>query len=258
MHWILALDTHAALYLNALAQQSRVLTRLAIFLLDSDFLKGGVITAIIVWLWFKSDARQTATRLQIVMLCAGAAIAVVFSRLAQQALPFRLRPIHDPALNLIPPYGLNPETLAHWSSFPSDNAVLYGALATGLFLISRAGGLLGWAWTLGVILTPRLFLGLHFLSDVYAGLAFGALIMTIAFRLKSCLGRSIGLLLQIEKSRPGFYYAIGLLFIWQIDTAFPECRAGLRMALELFQTTAIASDGTAHPWEASYERADNP
>ena len=85
--------------------------------------------------------------------------------------------MHDPALHLTLPYAVDPDTLAHWSSFPSDHAVLFGALATGLFWISKPAGLLAWFWTFVVVLLPRLFLGLHFLSDIYGGLVFGMLII---------------------------------------------------------------------------------
>jgi undecaprenyl-diphosphatase len=124
--------------------------------------------------------------------------------------------------------------------------VLYGALATGLFWISRPAGLIAWFWTLIVILAPRLFLSLHFLSDIYVGLAFGVLVMMTTIRMKPNLSRFVGLALRTEGARPSLFYAAGLLFIWQMNTAFPDVRAGLRAATKLIQRAPVQSEMSVH------------
>jgi undecaprenyl-diphosphatase len=247
MSFLLDLDRTLALRLNAYAHQNEFFDRVAVYVSDDDFLKGGVFTAIAVWLWFKREPKQSVNRVRLITVCAGAILATLLSRLTQQGLPFRLRPIHDPALHLNLPYGIESTTLAHWSSFPSDHAVLYAALATGLFWISKRAGLLAWAWTLAVISIPRLFLGLHFFSDVLAGLVFGTVIMAMTVRVSAYLDRFARFCLRMEGLRPSLFYATSLLFIWQLNTAFPECRAAMFVALNLVQHGSVKGN-TAEPY----------
>jgi membrane-associated phospholipid phosphatase len=60
------------------------------------------------------------------------------------------------------------------SSFPSDHAVLAGAVAVGLLLVTRR--LLAWIGLLAALLIAfsRLYLGVHYPHDVLAGLLLGA------------------------------------------------------------------------------------
>lgn len=76
------------------------------------------------------------------------------------------------------PYTAHPGilVLAHRSadmSFPSDHAVMAGAVAAGLWLVSRR---LGTAATVAALLMAfaRVYVGAHYPRDVLAGLALGA------------------------------------------------------------------------------------
>ena len=59
--------------------------------------------------------------------------------------------------------------------FPSDHAVMAGAVAAGLYFVSR---LLGWiaAAAAIVIAFARVYIGVHYPQDVLAGLALGAVV----------------------------------------------------------------------------------
>jgi undecaprenyl-diphosphatase len=72
-------------------------------------------------------------------------------------------------------------TLVHHSAdpgFPSDHAVMAGAVAAGLFFVSR---LLGWITTAAAILIAfsRVYIGVHYPQDVLAGLALGAVVVLL-------------------------------------------------------------------------------
>lgn len=235
MSWLLNLDKAIAIGMNAHAHRSEFLDRLAVHISEDNFIKGAIISAIFVWLWFAPEPHRGVYRPKLVTVCAGAALAAALSRLLQHALPFRPRPIYDPALHLTLPYKLDPEGFAHMNSFPSDHAVLFGAIAAGLFWISKPAGLFASFWTLVMILMPRVFLGMHFLTDIVAGLAFGVLIMMLAVRFDPYLGRFTRFLLKLEAVRPSLFYSIGLLSIWQLTTVFNEVRAALRIAIEVLQ-----------------------
>jgi hypothetical protein len=59
--------------------------------------------------------------------------------------------------------------LSGWSSFPSDHACLFFALATGLCLISPVIGGLALLHASLIVSLPRIYLGLHYPTDVLAG-----------------------------------------------------------------------------------------
>jgi undecaprenyl-diphosphatase len=72
-------------------------------------------------------------------------------------------------------------TLVHHSAdpgFPSDHAVMAGAVAAGLYFVSR---LLGWIASAAAILIAfaRVYIGVHYPQDVLAGLALGAVVVLL-------------------------------------------------------------------------------
>lgn len=67
-------------------------------------------------------------------------------------------------------------------AFPSDHATMAGAIAVGLFLVSRR---LGWVATAaaGLIAFARVYIAAHYPQDVIAGLLLGALVVLIGWLL---------------------------------------------------------------------------
>lgn len=65
-------------------------------------------------------------------------------------------------------------------SFPSDHAVMAGATAAGILLVSRRLGLLTAALAV-LIAADRVYVGAHWPLDVVAGLAFGAIVSFVGF-----------------------------------------------------------------------------
>jgi len=125
---------------NALARRSLTFDTL-VFLLGSNFiLKGGVIAALIWWTWFREGQREKDREYLLFGISAGF-LALLAARVLATVLPFRERPLRNPLLHFQLPYGVTETTLLGWSSFPSDHAVLFFTLATGIFFVSRP---LGW------------------------------------------------------------------------------------------------------------------
>jgi undecaprenyl-diphosphatase len=63
----------------------------------------------------------------------------------------------------------------HWGSFPSDHAAYLTALGLGLYSLNRGMGTAALAVGIGACCLARMSVGLHYASDVVAGVAVGAL-----------------------------------------------------------------------------------
>ena len=79
-------------------------------------------------------------------------------------------------------------------SFPSDHAVMAGAVAAGLFLAHRRLGAVAALLAIAMAFT-RVYVGAHFPLDVAAGLVIGAGIAWLSYAiLASRLSRLVGIL----------------------------------------------------------------
>jgi len=110
-----------------------------------------------------------------------------------------------------------------WSSFPSDHAALFFALGLGVWHVSRKGGIALLLYILLFICLPRLYVGIHYPSDILAGaiLAYWAVALLGARKINEIWTKPLFLLL--ERS-PGFFYAMFFLLTFQIATLFWDIR----------------------------------
>src|SRR5689334_23213387 len=140
MPWVL--DRTIVTTINGLAGRWPALDRVALVLAGNHLVKGGAVMALVWWAWFCRGGRRQAIdrRKTVIATLAAAAVALAFSFVVQMLMPFRPRPIHDAALALRVPIGLPSDVMANWSSFPSDHATLFFALAAWLFFVSRRLG----------------------------------------------------------------------------------------------------------------------
>ena len=90
-------------------------------------------------------------------------------------------------------------------SFPSDHAVMAGAVAAGLLLVSRRLGLLAVVAAL-VMAFARVYIAAHYPWDVIAGLGLGAAVVVLGWVL---LGRRLLALTGWLRSRPGVREVFG-------------------------------------------------
>ncbi len=208
--------------LNSFAQKSWTFDSILSFLTQSNLLKGGVVMTIFWWIWFHPGPRQH-NRSIILKTFAGCCLAAFITLFLTSAFCFRTRPIADPELHFVKPFGNFVFDLTKRSSFPSDHATLFFALCTGLWFISRRIGLWMTIYTVLFISFPRLYCGLHYFSDVTAGAAIGALCVCLVQFTKT--GENIGnfLLKQVDE-RPALSYALLFLFTYQVGSIFFDAR----------------------------------
>jgi undecaprenyl-diphosphatase len=147
---------------------------------DLYLFKGLVLVSVLWWLWFQPSERRAWRREMIVATVFSGLVAFFLARLLTYWLPFRVRPLYSTVLHLkFADSGNNGVGLIAWSSLPSDHAMLWMAIATGIFLVSARIGVLALFYTVLFICLPRAYLGLHYPTDLLVGAAMGIVITLI-------------------------------------------------------------------------------
>lgn len=164
------------------------------------------------------------TRRTIVAAFLTSLVAGVISRVIQNFWDTP-RPIHDPALSGL----FQPSFLKlideDFHSFPSDHAAFLLPL---VWHVSRLQPWLGAATTalVGAALLARLYLGMHFPTDVVGGLLVGALTVVATERLCPRLVDRIGALIHAAESRwPVATASLLFLLAYACASMFDEFRA---------------------------------
>jgi undecaprenyl-diphosphatase len=228
MEWIHRIDVAVVEAFNAFVGKSRAFDQLVVLFEANSLLKTGLLVGLLWYCWF-SSAHQTQTRRQVIRILLAAFVAIGISRVAQRGLPERLRPIHDPTLQLQLPYGLDSDSHAEWSSFPSDHAVLMCVVATGLWAIARWYGIVAFIWAVLTVFVVRVYTGLHYPSDILAGGVMGVAIMWLVSKDTRITPRIEDAVLRIEPRRTALFYTVAFLITWQVASLFGECRQIVRV-----------------------------
>ncbi len=228
----LSFDVGVLTYVNQLSQHSWTLDRVVVFLSNSHLLKGGVLIALVWWAWFRHDERRAREHLVATLL--GCVLAVALARGLALTLPFRYRPLHQKGLELVVPHEMKVAVLDGWSAFPSDHAVLFFALATGLLFVSRKAGALALAYTTLFIGLPRVYLGLHYPTDILGGAALGIAVAVLA---GTWLVRTeaVKSLAALSQARPQWFYPAFFLLTYEIADLFTGSRYITGLAQELLK-----------------------
>jgi membrane-associated phospholipid phosphatase len=121
------------------------------------------------------------------------------------------------------PFGADEKLLIGWNSFPSDHAVLYFSLATGIYFVSRRAGILIFCYSFFVILLPRVYLGFHYPTDILAGMFLGVSLACLAQvpNLRTLLTRSP---MRWSDRSPGAFYACFFIATFLTATNFDPLR----------------------------------
>ncbi|GGF28278.1 undecaprenyl-diphosphatase [Aliidongia dinghuensis] len=196
-----------------------------------DTFKGVVMMSLLWFAWFVRPAGgslgatgiddEAARRVRLMLVLAGSVATVVLSRVLQLVFHIHQRPIlANLGLNF-PPF-MDAGSVNHWNSFPSDHSMLFFSLSTGLWMVDRRLGWLGFFWSAVVIDLPRVYLGIHYPSDVFAGAILGVLCMVgfLALPLRELAERA----LAWGNQHRALFYWIAFMVTEQVAHLFDDFR----------------------------------
>ena len=220
-------DHSIIVFCNQFAQRWHTFDSIIVFFSNSDLMKGGVMVAGLWWTWFRPSSNSRLNRSYLLNALLGAVVALFIARILAHALPLRIRPILDPSLHFRVPFGAPDQSnWTIWSSFPSDHAALFFALLTGIWLACRTAGIVLLFYVLIAISFPRIYIGIHYPTDVLAGAALGAgSVLLISWgKIRNLWS---GRVLNWIEHWPAPGYALLFLVTFEIGTLFWDVRTFL-------------------------------
>ena len=225
-------DTAILHFINGFAHRSWTADYLISWLNDDGFQKGGIVMLLFWWAWFLPSENSKANRETLICSAIAAPFALALSRFISIVVPFRVRPLHIPDLHIHLAYTLCPQMLINWNSFPSDHAVLFFTFVAGLFFVSRRIGLIALSYVLLIVCLPRIYLGIHYPTDIIAGAVLGVGVAYLAClpRAKSALARPV---LNWMSAHPGPFYACLFFYTYQVANAFGWARDVIVMVFHI-------------------------
>jgi membrane-associated phospholipid phosphatase len=189
-----------------------------------------VMLAVFCWAWSSAPGTSEghARRQTILSSLIGLYLCVIFA-LVLRTLPIRLGPGENLAIGFhapLLPFDFTPSRES--SSFPSGHATMFFAFATGLWWLSPVFGLIGVAHAVFIDCLPRVYLGVHYPSDIVAGAVLS--IATVSL-VNAALSRHsfTARLVTWSQCYPAAFYSALLLMCVEIATEFGTARGLLQL-----------------------------
>ena len=216
-----AIDEPILHFINHFVHRSLVFDELVVLVSGNNFLKGAVVFAVTWYLWFRngdSDRGEGNTREALLVGVSASFVGLVVAKMLTWAI-VRPRPLNSPAFMLQVPYGFQAVSWEGFNSFPSDHAVLFFALAAGIFFASPRIGWLMFIYISVFICLPRVYLGIHYPTDILAGALIGVSAYWLV-HLPAIRKPLTNWAFRRLDARPGQFYAFSFLLTYQICELF--------------------------------------
>jgi undecaprenyl-diphosphatase len=219
-----AFDRDVLLFLNQFAGRFPFFDAFVGMLAGPHLLKGVVITLPFLWIWFRPGNDKMRDRAFVVWGLFISMVAIFVARALALSLPFRERPLRAAELHFHLPYGADRLELVGWSSFPSDHATIFFAASAALLFVSRRLGIVALLYTFFLICMPRVYLGIHYPTDILAGALIGVSLGALTAVPKLRVGFATPFL-RWEQERPGSFYPFFFLITFEFSELFTSLRA---------------------------------
>ncbi len=248
---------------NAVSGRSFTLDSLMSLALSSPVIKGGPIAACFLFAWWhNAPVLQQSKRRRILLLTLLALIIIApVMKVVSTAMPISPRPLvaaeniqilkdgkivgHGPIAYRAPVTGLAAElaekadagTVARNDlfSFPSDHAALFAAFAGGIFVAMRSVGAVALNWAVIGIFIPRVATGLHWPSDIGAGVIAGlAMLSLVLLAGRTVLRAPLDALLKFVERYPSWSQALLLLALLETASGMATLSRLAELALGAF------------------------
>lgn len=210
--------------LNKLAYLYPKFDHFVYLIAENNLLKGGIILTLFYFIWFdNTNNKMILNRGKLIITMMAAFVAEVTTILLSLTLPYRARPYTQQDINFNIPVEID-----HWwnkdiSSFPSDHATLFIVFGYGILKCNQKLGWLSLSYIVLFILLPRIYLGLHYTSDIMGGLFVGVIVLFFAFKLEF-IQKISNMVLAFSEKRPYLFYPIMFLIAYQLVDLFTESR----------------------------------
>lgn len=215
-------DARIIFFFNQFARRSWTLDT-AVWLSTSYLFRAAGIVPLIWWAWFRRGEHKREERETLLYGMFSCLFSLAISRLLAVALPFRERPLRNPELHFRLPYNVLSSLLLGWSSFPSDHAALYFVVATCIYFVSRRAGIFALCYTLFVTCLPRVYIGIHYPTDILAGAALGVAVAYLS-KIPAFKTAFTYQAMEWHERNPGVFYAFLFFYTLQLATAFDAFR----------------------------------
>lgn len=200
-----------------------MLDRIAGYEEANNLLKGGLFMAAFWYFWFKPGADRDLRRKTITSVLIGALAALVANRAIASLAPFRLRPMYEAGIGYVAPSVPIAFNLEQWNAFPSDTATWFFALSIGIAALSRPLGLAFGVYSALYICLPRVYLGVHYPSDLAIGALLGLAIVPLVNNrfVRHHVAAKIN---AYERKSPGAFYSVMFLVTFEMAALFDHVR----------------------------------
>ncbi|WP_170170240.1 phosphatase PAP2 family protein [Hymenobacter perfusus] len=211
--------------MNEFMHKSPAFDEMVAFLSYNSLCKGAVFTMVLWWRWFqcRDTALGNGCRQVVLGVLAGCLLGIGVTRVLTHVFPERPRPLHNKELHLIAVEKDLLSDSADTSSFPSDHATVFFALSTGFFFLSRRLGIAATVYVIVFICLPRLYLGLHYPTDLLAGAVVGVA-TALAANLPAVRQIFYAPLVRWQYVHPSPFYVGLFLMSYQLDEMFGGVR----------------------------------
>ena len=220
---------------------SWLLDRIAWFAQGDALFKGGFVMAAYWWFWFV-PSRQDDHRRTIIAALLGTILALMLARTLASIMPFRPRPLATAGIDFRPPSlpdGVQQLRMEAWSSFPSDHAAMFFALAYGLWRLSRPVGAVAMVFATFWVGFVRIYLGIHYPSDMVVGAAIGLACGHIMRSLN--IDRAAAPVLAFQQTFPQRFYAAMFLVTYEVAVLFDNVRHFMHGSLGVMRAMGFRS-----------------